>query len=251
MSGNTQVILATAVFLLSYAVIVSEKIHRTTVALVGAAALGLLGILNPEQAVEAIDFNTLGLLVGMMVIVGVTRQTGIFEYMAIKAAKFSRGDPLQIMTALALVTAVLSALLDNVTTVLLIVPVTFAIARKLEVSPLPYLIVEILASNIGGTATLIGDPPNIMIGSATKLGFLDFVINLTPVVIVVYVTTVFALRLIYKKQLVTTPERQKNLMELDENDEIKDLVLLKKSLFVLLLTILGFVVHQFVHLESP
>lgn len=250
MSGNAQVILATAVFLISYAVIVSEKIHRTTVALVGAALMVLTKILSVEGAVSAVDFNTIGLLVGMMIIVGITRQTGVFEFLAIKAAKQAKGQPLRIMVALALVTAVLSALLDNVTTVLLIVPVTFAIARKLDINPLPYLVAEIIASNIGGTATLIGDPPNIMIGSATKLGFMDFVVNLTPVVAVVYVLTVFLLRLIYRKQLVTRPELQESLMSLNEKDEIKNPVLLKKSVLVLLLTIAGFAVHQFINLES-
>ncbi len=250
MSEQSQVIFATAVFLITYGVIVSEKIHRAVVALVGASLMALTKILSVEQAVEAIDFNTIGLLVGMMIIVGITRQTGVFEYLAIKAAKQSGGHPLKIMAALGLVTAVLSAFLDNVTTVLLIVPVTFAIAKKLEISPLPYLIVEILTSNIGGTATLIGDPPNIMIGSATALGFMDFVINLTPVVAVVYILTVFLLRIVYRKQLVSDPERQKSIMELNENDEIKDPALLKKCLLVLFLTITGFILHQFVHLES-
>ncbi|KJS03875.1 MAG: membrane protein [Peptococcaceae bacterium BRH_c4a] len=250
MFENYQVIFVTAVFLITYAVIVSEKIHRTVVALVGAALMALTKVLGPEEAVRAIDFNTIGLLVGMMIIVGITRQTGVFEYLAIKAAKRSGGHPLKIMVALALVTAVLSALLDNVTTVLLIVPVTFAIAKKLEINPLPYLIVEILASNIGGTATLIGDPPNIMIGSATKLGFMDFIINLTPVIVVIYVLTMFALRFIYKKQLVADPALQLEILKLDEDDEIKDTALLRKCLIVLALTITGFILHQFVHLES-
>lgn len=250
MSESSQVIFATAVFLVTYAVIVSEKIHRAVAALMGAALIALAKVMSPEQAVEAIDFNTIGLLVGMMIIVGVTRQTGVFEYLAIKAAKRSGGHPLKIMAALGLVTAVLSALLDNVTTVLLIVPVTFAIAQKLEISPLPYLIVEILTSNIGGTATLIGDPPNIMIGSATKLGFMDFALNLTPVIAVIYILTVFFLRLIYRKQLVTNPELQKSIMDLNENDEIKDPAMLRKCLVVLVLTIAGFILHQFVHLES-
>ncbi len=250
MSESTQVIFATAVFITAYAIIVSEKIHRTVVALVGAGLMALSKILSPEQAVEAIDFNTIGLLVGMMIIVGITRQTGVFEFLAIKAAKRSLGQPLKIMAALALVTAVLSAFLDNVTTVLLIVPVTFAIANKLQVNPLPFLIVEIISSNVGGTATLIGDPPNIMIGSATKLGFLDFMINLTPIIAVIYVLTIFFLKIIYRKQLITSPELQKSIMELNENDEIKDPVLLRKCLIVLTLTIAGFMLHQFVHLES-
>ncbi|WP_018085356.1 SLC13 family permease [Desulfurispora thermophila] len=250
MTASTQAIFATSVFLLVYAIIVSEKIHRTVIALVGAAVLILTKILTPEQATEAIDFNTIGLLIGMMMIVGITRQTGVFEYLAIKAAKQSGGHPLKIMAALALVTAVLSAFLDNVTTVLLIVPVTFAIAEKLRLSPLPFLIVEIIASNVGGTATLIGDPPNIMIGSATHLGFMDFIINLTPVIVVVYVLTVFFLKIIYRRQLVTAPELQAAIKEMDENEEIKDADLLKRCLLVLFLTIAGFALHQFIHLES-
>lgn len=245
-----QMIIATAIFLITYAVIVSEKIHRTVAALSGAALVMLFKIVDLEKSVEAIDFNTIGLLVGMMIIVGITRRTGIFEYLAIRAAKGSQGEPLRIIAALSLITAVLSALLDNVTTVLLVVPVTFAIARQLEVTPLPFLVAEILASNIGGTATLIGDPPNIMIGSATALGFMDFLFNLTPVVVVVYVLTIFIIRLVYRKQLVTRPELQAGIMELDERETIKDPVLLRRSLFVLSLTVFGFVLHQYVHLES-
>lgn len=250
MPEHYQVIFASAVFLITYAVIVSEKVHRTVVALVGAALLAVTHVMSPEDAVHAIDFNTIGLLVGMMIIVGITRQTGVFEYLAIRAAKMSRGEPLKIMAALSLVTGVLSAFLDNVTTVLLIVPVTFAIVRQLQISPVPILIAEIFSSNIGGTATLIGDPPNIMIGSAAHLGFMDFLINLTPIVIVVYVLTLSLLRLIYRRQLVARPELQANIMKLNENDELKNIPLLKKCLFVLALTIAGFVIHQYVHLES-
>lgn len=250
MPENIQSIFAIAVFMITYAIIVSERIHRTVISLAAAALLGLTGLLSAEELFNSIDFNTIGLLVGMMVIVGITRQTGVFEYLAIRAAKQSGGQPLKILVALALVTAVLSALLDNVTTVLFMVPVTFAIAQKLDVNPLPYLIVEIIASNIGGTATLIGDPPNIMIGSATELGFMDFVINLTPVVTVVYVLTVFILRLIYRNQLVSTPELQQSILNMNAEDEIKDPVLLKRCLLVLFLTIAGFVVHQYIHIES-
>lgn len=250
MNEQYQVITAVTVFLVTYAFIVSERIHRTVAALVGAALVVITGIIVPEKAVLAIDFNTIGLLVGMMIIVGVTRRTGIFEYLAVKAAKSSKGDPLAIIAALSLVTAVLSALLDNVTTVLLIVPVTFSIARQLEISPLPFLTAEIIASNIGGTATLIGDPPNIMIGSATGLGFMDFVFNLTPVIVVIYVLTIFLIRLIYRKQLTAREELRANIMRLNERDKIKDTVLLRKCLFVLSLTVLGFVLHQYVHLES-
>ncbi|MDD3653390.1 MAG: SLC13 family permease [Desulfotomaculaceae bacterium] len=239
-----------AIFLITYAIIVSEKIHRTIIALVGACLVVVLGIIHMEDAVHAVDFNTIGLLTGMMIIVGITRQTGVFEYLAVKAAKGSKGEPLKIIVALSLVTAVLSAFLDNVTTVLLIVPVTFAIAQQLKLSPVPFLIPEIIASNIGGTATLIGDPPNIMIGGATALGFMDFVINLTPVIVVIYVLTIFCIQLIYHKKLHAQPELQAKIMELNEREEIKDAALLRKCLLVIGLTILGFMLHQYVHLES-
>ncbi|MFZ5597633.1 MAG: SLC13 family permease [Bacillota bacterium] len=250
MTESTQLIIATTIFILTYVIIVSEKIHRTVAALTGACIILFIKILDTKEAVLAIDFNTIGLLVGMMIIVGITRQTGVFEYLAIKAAKKSNGEALKIMAALSLVTAVLSAFLDNVTTVLLIVPVTFAIASKLEISPIPILVAEILSSNIGGTATLIGDPPNIMIGSATHLGFMDFIINLTPIIVVIYVATLTLLRVIYRKQLVTRPELRENIMTLDEREEIKDPVLLRKCLVILTLTIMGFVLHQYLHLES-
>lgn len=250
MSAQTQMIVATTIFLLTYAIIVSEKIHRTIVAFLGAALIVLIKILSVEEAVEAIDWNTIGLLTGMMIIVGITRQTGVFEYLAVKAAKMAKGEPLRIMASLAAVTAVLSAFLDNVTTVLLIVPVTFAIANQLKVNPIPFLVAEIISSNIGGTATLIGDPPNIMIGSQTHLGFMDFVINLTPGVIIAYVVTLVLLRLIYRRQLDTRPELQASILKMDERAELKDIPLLKKSLLVLGLTILGFVLHQYLHLES-
>lgn len=250
MAEQTQIIIATVVFLIVYAIIISEKIHRTIIALVGAMLLTIIGIMDLETAVHAIDFNTIGLLVGMMIIVGITRETGIFEYLAIKAARGAKGEPIKIIISLSLITAILSAFLDNVTTVLLIVPVTFAIASKLELNPIPFLIPEILASNIGGTATLIGDPPNIMIGSATGLGFMDFIINLTPVIIIIYLATIVCLEMIYKKQVVAKQELKDSIMTMNENEQIKDAVLLRKCLIVLGLTILGFVIHQYVHLES-
>ena len=250
MEGNSQVIFATAVFLISYAIIISEKIHRTVVALFGAMLVIIGGVIHQEKAVEAIDFNTIGLLVGMMIIVGIARNSGLFEYLAVRAAKHSKGDPVKIMVSLSLITAILSAFLDNVTTVLLIVPITFSIAKALEVNPMPILLAEVLSSNIGGTATLIGDPPNIMIGSATGLGFMDFVVNLAPVIIVIQIVTVLLLKMIYGKQLITREELKQNILKLDPGDEIKDMVLLKKSLFVIFLTIAGFLVHQYVHLES-
>jgi len=249
-SEQYQVIVAAVVFIATYVVIVSEKIHRMVAAFIGAGLLLLLGVIKFEAAAHAVDYNTIGLLVGMMLIVGITRNTGVFEFLSIKAAKGAGGEPVRLIAALALVTAILSALLDNVTTVLLIAPVTLVIAGMLKISPLPFLISEIIASNIGGTATLIGDPPNIMIGSATRLGFMDFVINLAPVVAVIYLITFFIIRLIYGRQLTVRPDLKAQLMDLDEQDEIKDPALLRKCLLVLALTILGFVLHQFIHLES-
>jgi len=250
MEGNVQVLIASLVFILTYAVIISEKMHRAVAALSGAAIVVLLGILNQEEAIHYIDFNTIGLLTGMMVIVGIAKRTGMFEYLAVKAAKMSKGDPIRIMFYLSIITAVLSAFLDNVTTVLLIVPITFTIAEQLDVNPVPFLIAEVLSSNIGGTATLIGDPPNIMIGSATGLGFMDFVLNLTLPVIIIEILTLIALKFVYRKQLVVEDEWKNNILSFNEDEFIRDKKLLKKSLFVLSVVILGFVLHQFLHLKS-
>jgi len=250
MEGNYQALIAIAVFFITYLIIVSERFHRTVAALVGAVVAVFAGLLTWDGALQAVDFNTIGLLIGMMIIVGITRKTGVFEYMAIKAAKRAGGEPLSLLASLSMVTAVLSALLDNVTTVLLIVPVTFAITKQLKINPLPFLIAEILASNIGGTATLIGDPPNIMIGSATNLGFMDFLLTLSPVIVVIYLITIFWLQHLYRGQLSTSPEQRAEILQLNEREQIKDPKLLRKCLAVLALTILGFVLHQYVHLES-
>ena len=250
MSPDSQVIFTGILFILTYVMIIAEKIHRSVVALAGGIIVILAGVVSQEKAVESIDFNTIGLLIGMMVIVGITRQTGVFEYMAVKAAKMSRGEPVAVMISLSVITAVASALLDNVTTVLLMVPVTFAIAEKLELNVTPLLISEVVASNIGGTATLIGDPPNIMIGSATGLGFMDFVVNLTPVVVVVLFFTLIWLKVLYRKELVTRPELKSLVMAMDPVEQLKNRFLLKKCLIVIGLTILGFILHQSLHMES-
>jgi len=250
MSAQTQVIFTGGLFLITYIMIMTEKIHRTVVALAGAMIVILAGVLSQEKAIEYIDFNTIGLLIGMMVIVGITRHTGVFEYMAVKAARMSKGEPMAIMISLSTITAVTSALLDNVTTVLLIVPVTFAIAEKLQINVMPFLIAEVVASNIGGTATLIGDPPNIMIGSATGLGFMDFVFALAPVIIVVHIATMIWLKLLYKKEMVAREEFKKEIMAMDADKQIKDRPLLKKCLLVIGITVLGFILHQYLHLES-
>lgn len=239
------------IFVLMYAVIVSEKIHRTVAAMIGAVLMMLLGIISQESAIHHIDFNTLGLLTGMMILVGVTSHTGLFDFVAIWAAKKANAEPKKILTYLGIITAVFSAFLDNVTTVLLMVPVTFSITKQLNLNPMPFLLTQIMASNIGGTATLIGDPPNIMIGSAVKeLTFMAFITNLAPVVMFQMVVVIFIFEFIYKKDLATTPELQREMMKMDEYAALKDKALLNRALFVLGLTILGFFTHQLHHVES-
>jgi Na+/H+ antiporter NhaD/arsenite permease-like protein len=245
---------ALLIFLGSYAAIISEKVHRTTIAIFGGALMIVAGIFmgfySQESAVEAIDFNTIGLLIGMMVIVGVTKHTGLFQYVALRSAKIAKGDPWKIMLLFALITAVFSALLDNVTTVLLMVPMTLVICGNLKVNPMPYLMMEIFMSNIGGTATLIGDPPNILIGSAAGLSFMDFVVNLGPVVLVISAVMFFILKKLYWKDIQTSRENMEKIMKLDEKETIKDLALLRKSLVVLALVILGFFFHGMLGMEG-
>lgn len=250
MTPQTQVIIAVTVFLITYALIISEKIHRMVIAMLGGVFLLVIGIISQEQAIHAIDFNTIGLLVGMMILVGITRRTGVFEFVAVKAAKMAEGDPMRILVSLSIITAVASAFLDNVTTVLLVVPVTFSITQELDINPMPFLITEILASNIGGTATLIGDPPNIMIGSATNLSFNDFLLNLSIPAFITFIVTIWLLKRIYREDMVIDESRRAKIMAFDELEQIKDWALLKKSLAVLGLTILGFILHGVLHLES-
>ena len=208
--------LSVVVFVLVMIVIISEKVHRAVVAVGGAVLLIILGVLDIETGVSYIDYNTIGLLIGMMLFVAVVKHSGIFEYLAVKSAKIAKGDPWKMMIVFILITALLSALLDNVTTVLLVGPMTFAITKAMDLNPVPYIMTQILASNIGGTATLIGDPPNIMIGSATGLSFVDFLVNDGLIVIVVMIATIFAFKLIYKKKLIATPEAMKAVMDMEE-----------------------------------
>ena len=244
-------VLAGVIFILMYAFIVSEKIHRTIIAMIGAILMIFLGVIEQEVAIHHIDFNTLGLLIGMMIIVGITGQTGLFNYVAIWAAKKAEASPMKILIYLSLLTAVFSAFLDNVTTVLLMVPVTLSITEKLKIDPIPFLITQIIASNVGGTATLIGDPPNIMIGSAVKeLTFIAFIDNLAFISVVNLVIVLVILAMLYKKCLKTQDELKQDLMKMDEKAELKDITMLKKCLAVLTLTILGFFSHQALHLES-
>lgn len=248
---DMQVVFAVAVFVAVYALIISEKIHRTILAMVGGMLMIVAGVLTQERAIHHIDFNTIGLLVGMMIIVGVTAETGLFRYLAIWSAKKVDGDPVKLFFALATLTALCSALLDNVTTVLLTVPVTISITQQLRVSPMPYLIAQIIASNIGGTSTLIGDPPNIMIGSAVReLTFMAFIDNLFLISFFIHFVTIAILAWVYRSKLQTTDELRAKITELDETKQLTNIKLLKTCLAVLALTIFLFTTHQFFHLES-
>ncbi len=242
--------LAAILFVITYAAIMSEKINRAIVSLLAAGLMILLGILNQEAAIRGIDFNTIGLLIGMMVIVAITRQSGVFQFMAIWSAKKVNANPWGILVMISLVTAVTSALLDNVTTVLLVVPVTLLITEELKVKPYPYLFAMIFASNIGGTATLIGDPPNIMIGSATGLTFNDFAYNLTPVVLVIMAVTLIPIYFIWGRHLRAAPEDRQRVMQFNEYEAISDVRLLKHCLIVIGLVIGGFVFAKLLHLEA-
>ena len=247
---ETATIVAIVIFVVAYALIISEKVHRTIVGLFGAMLMILFGIIDQEVAVHHIDFNTLGLLMGMMIIVNITSETGLFNFLAIWAAQKVKAQPIALLVVLSTITMVCSALLDNVTTVLLTVPITFSITSQLKVDVMPYLISQILASNIGGTATLIGDPPNIMIGSAVGLNFMAFVENLTLISIIIFILVQFILIGLYHKGLHTQPELQDKIMRLPAGAQITDHALLRKCLAVIFLTITFFVLHGSLGLES-
>jgi Na+/H+ antiporter NhaD/arsenite permease-like protein len=240
---------AVAVFAVALALIASERVDRTKVALLGAAVVVLTQTLDQEHAVEAVDFNTIGLLVGMMLMVRITETTGVYTWVAIRAGQLSRGRPLAVVLALSVTTGVLSAFLDNVTTVLLIVPITFLLADALDVDPMPLIIIEIVASNIGGTATLIGDPPNILIAGHTGLSFGAFITNLAPIAIVTMVVVVTGLYLAFRPRLRIAPEARARVMGLDAGRSIDDAAEAKRTVPILVLTILVFFVHKPLHLE--
>ncbi|WP_196594468.1 ArsB/NhaD family transporter [Pectinatus sottacetonis] len=248
---GTKAVLAIIIFICTYALIITEKVQRTIIALFGAMLMIVLGILTQEQAITHIDFNTIGLLTGMMIIVNITAETGLFNYLAIWAAKKVKADPIRLLVVLSALTAICSAFLDNVTTVLLTVPVTFSITAQLKLPVYPYLVAQILAANIGGTATLIGDPPNIMIGSAVKhLDFMSFLTNLAPICLLIFAVTIAILILVYRKQFHTCAELKKQVMNLDEHTQLRRPVLMKKCLFVLFVTVVGFMFHSKLGLES-
>ena len=248
--GMNPQITATIIVVVCYIILFAEKLNRAVVALLGAALMIFTGILTQETALRGIDFNTIALLVGMMIIVGIAEKSGMFQYVAVWGAKKVRANPRGLLIVLAFVTAFFSAFLDNVTTVLLIAPVTFQITRKLKINPYPYLILEIFASNIGGTATLIGDPPNILIGSALQLSFMDFVYELAPIVTITMIVLVFGFDFFWHKQLQTTEKNKQAVMSINEKETITDKKLLGKSLFVLALVIAGFISAEHIHIAN-
>lgn len=243
-------IVALAIFVAVIAVIVSEKLHRAACALIGAMLLVLIGILSPSEALGFIDFNTIGVLIGMMMFVAVVKNSGIFEFLAVKAAKIAKGNPWKIMIYFMIITALLSAFLDNVTTVLLIGPMTFSICKTLELNPVPYLLTQIISSNVGGTSTLIGDPPNIMLGSAADISFLQFCIYDGPIVIIVMIASIITFRFIYKKGLSVAPEKMELIMQMDEKSEIRDQVLFIKSVVMICLVAFAFIMHDTLGLKT-
>ncbi len=240
---DTIQIVSVVVFVIVMALVVSEKIHRALAALLGAVALIIIGVVDFDTSMESIDFNTLGVLCGMMMFVAVVRQSGLFEYVAIKSAKLCKGKPWLIMVAFVIITAVFSALLDNVTTILLIGPMTIMLCRTLKINPVPYLIAEILASNIGGTATLIGDPPNIMIGSAANLTFFDFIIYDAPVVVIILAVVLLIFKFLFGRNLKVDEKDVREVMALSEQEAIKDKPLFNKSLVMIVLVTIAFMMH--------
>ncbi len=235
--------IAAVLFVLSYAAIIAEWAHKTVIALLGAALVILLKVLDQHEAFEAIDLNVIFLLAGMMVMANVMATTGVFEWLAIRSAKLARARPFLVLLSLSALTAVASAALDNVTTVVLIAPVTIFLASLLELDPRPLLIAEVIASNIGGTATLIGDPPNILIGSASGLDFIAFLANLAPIALLIFPFSVLIVWALFRSQMRVTPATQGQVMNMRDDDVIRDPVLLKKSLLVLGLTLVGFLFH--------
>ena len=245
--------LAISVFLIAYIFIASERFNRVAVALIGAASMIVIGATDADAIFYShdtgIDWNVIFLLLGMMIIVGVIHKTGFFEYLAVKAIKRAKGEPKRALVSLIILTAVASAILDNVTTILLAIPMTLIVCKQLNVSPVPFILSQVFASNIGGAATLVGDPPNIIIASRANLSFNDFLIHMAPWVIVVMVVITPMLVFMFRKQLVNTAADRAKISKLDESSYIKDRVLLKKSLFVLSAVMVAFVLHTALHLE--
>ena len=254
------VVVSAAILLIAYVFIALEKIPKVTIALLGAAITILLGLvsqskladgaINAHYFINFVDFNVIFLLVSMMIIVSIATRSGMFNWIANELLRLTKGHPKLVLLTLGIFTAVTSAFLDNVTTVILIMPVTFFIAKQLDINPLPFLITEIFSSNIGGTATLIGDPPNIIIGSAAGLSFMDFLKELTLVVLIILFVIVLLMMFIFRKSLKAAPEKMQAVANLDNSKTITDFPLLIRSAIVLLLVILGFVMHDITHIET-
>jgi Na+/H+ antiporter NhaD/arsenite permease-like protein len=247
--GFSPMWVSTCILAITYATIMSEKVNRAIVALIGASVMIVVGVLDQEEAIRGVDWNTIGLLTGMMILVSISRRSGMFQYLAVRSAQLAKAHPAGILFILQITTAVLSALLDNVTTVLLIVPVTLAICKTLKVPAYPYLFAEIFASNIGGTATLIGDPPNILIGSQVGLTFNQFVYHLAPVILIIMAVQTVIIHLLWGKDLKASHDAEERVMAMNASESILDWLLLKQSLAVLTLVMVGFVLARQLHLE--
>ncbi len=258
--SSHSVLVSASLLILAYIFIALERIPKVTIALLGGALTIVLGLvsqtktlgdgINPHYFINFIDFNVIFLLVSMMVIVSITTRSGVFNWIANELLKFTKGHPVKVLCALGLFTAVTSAFLDNVTTVILIMPITFAIAKKLDIDPIPFLLTEIFSSNIGGTATLIGDPPNIIIGSAGGLSFIDFIKELTPVILVIMCVVLTVLAFIFRKKLHASQDKMDEVAKIDNSHTITDKALMIRSTLILALVILGFMLHDVTHIET-
>lgn len=258
--SSHSVLVSASLLILAYIFIALERIPKVTIALLGGALTIVLGLvsqtkalgdgINPHYFINFIDFNVIFLLVSMMVIVSITTRSGVFNWIANELLKFTKGHPIKVLCALGLFTAVTSAFLDNVTTVILIMPITFAIAKKLDIDPIPFLLTEIFSSNIGGTATLIGDPPNIIIGSAGGLSFIDFIKELTPVILVIMCVVLTILAFIFRKKLHASQDKMDEVAKIDNSHTITDKALMIRSTLILALVILGFMLHDVTHIET-
>ena len=248
-----QMTLAIIVFIVAYIFIASEKVSRIAIVLAGAAAMVIIGATDADKAFYShetgIDWNVIFLLLGMMIIVGIIHKTGLFEFLAISAIKKSSGSPKVALIYLMILTAIASAILDNVTTILLAVPMTLIVTKHLKVSPIPFILAEVFVSNIGGAATLVGDPPNIIIASKADLSFNSFLVHMAPMVILVLLVIIPMIVFLFRKELVNAPQARDAVMKLQAHDFLKDVILLKKSLGVLTLVMIAFILHSFLHLE--
>lgn len=258
--ADNNIAIAAGLLLLAYVFIATEKIPKVTIALLGATITIILGLvsqnkiinesINNEYFINFVDFNVIFLLVSMMIIVSITTRSGVFNYIANELLKLTKGHPIKILIALGLFTAVTSAFLDNVTTVILIMPITFSIAKKLEINPIPFLLTEIISSNIGGTSTLIGDPPNIIIGSAGGLSFVDFIQELTIVVAIILITVICLLVICFRKSLKASAEKMNEISKIDNSHTIVDKALMIRSVLILSFVIIGFILHDIIHIET-